>query len=137
MLAPAGVHLSGDTMESSATLTPALSSDEPAIVLNDAVRAQRRLELEELIELMAPAVRADGGDLVLVSCDVDAGVVHVELVGSCSSCAISSATLEGGVERILRDRLDWVTEIRSGVAASDFEASAALGQGGWVPKATV
>ena len=85
---------------------------------------------------MRPAVQADGGDLELVSFDVDAGVVEVQLQGACSSCAISSATLQGGVERILRGRLDWVTEVIGGVdeTADPFD-SAALGRGGYVPKA--
>ena len=64
---------------------------------------------------MRPAVQADGGDLELVSFDVDSGLVEVQLQGACSSCAISSATLQGGVDRILRGRLDWVTEVVGGV----------------------
>jgi Fe-S cluster biogenesis protein NfuA len=99
------------------------------------VRAQREADLDALIELMRPAVQADGGDLRLVSVDVDSGVVEVQLQGACSSCAISSATLEGGVDRIVRGRLDWVTEVIGGVdqSADPFD-SAALGQGGYVPK---
>ena len=56
----------------------------------------REAELRALIELMRPAVQADGGDLELVSFDVESGVVEVQLQGACSSCAISSATLRAG-----------------------------------------
>jgi Fe-S cluster biogenesis protein NfuA len=103
--------------------------------LDDTVRAQRLAELQALIDLMRPAVQADGGDLVLVNADVVAGVVEVELAGACSSCAISSATLQGGVERIMRDRLPWVTEVIGGLDDSmdDFE-SAAMGRGAYVPR---
>jgi Fe-S cluster biogenesis protein NfuA len=99
------------------------------------VAAQREGELRALIELMRPAVQADGGDLELVSFDVDSGLVEVQLQGACSSCAISSATLEGGVDRILRGRLDWVTQVVGGVdeSADPFD-SAALGRGGFVPR---
>lgn len=84
---------------------------------------------------MRPAVQADGGDLVLVRADVEAGVVEVELQGACSSCAISSDTIQGGVTRILTDRLDWVTEVIGGVdEEADLEASMALGTGGYVPR---
>ncbi len=95
---------------------------------------ERLAELQSLIDLMRPAVQADGGDLVLVSADVDTGVVEVQLQGACSSCAISGATLEGGVERILKGRLPWVTEVIGGVdeSADPFE-SASLGRGGYVP----
>lgn len=97
--------------------------------------ATRLAELRDLIELMRPAVQADGGDLVLVSADVTAGVVEVQLQGACSSCAISASTLKAGVERILRQRLPWVREVRGGVdEEEDFLASAARGRGGWVPK---
>lgn len=103
--------------------------------LSQTERADREQALRELIDLMRPAVQADGGDLELVAFDVEAGSVEVQLQGACSSCAISSATLQGGVERILRDRLPWVTEVTGGVDDSvDPFASAAMGQGGYVPK---
>jgi len=84
---------------------------------------------------MRPAVQADGGDLVLVRADVDTGVVEVQLGGACSSCAISSDTLQGGVTRILTDRLPWVTEVIGGLdEAIDVEESVSLGVGGYVPR---
>jgi Fe-S cluster biogenesis protein NfuA len=103
--------------------------------LTDEERTQRSDDLKALIELMRPAVQSDGGDLELVAFDVEAGTVEVQLQGACSSCAISSATLQGGVERILKSRLDWVTDVQGGVdeTADPFE-SASLGQGGYVPK---
>jgi Fe-S cluster biogenesis protein NfuA len=106
------------------------------VEVSDEVRAEREAELRSLIELMRPAVQADGGDLELVAFDVDSGLVEVQLQGACSSCAISSATLQGGVDRILRGRLDWVTEVVGGVdeSADPFD-SAALGRGGYVPRA--
>ena len=104
-------------------------------MLSDEERMNREQALRDLIDLMRPSVQADGGDLVLLEADVESGVVEVQLQGACSSCAISAATLQGGVERILKDRLDWVTEVQGGVDedADPFE-SAALGQGGYVPR---
>jgi Fe-S cluster biogenesis protein NfuA len=102
--------------------------------LSDAERADRLAKLQGIMDLMRPAVQADGGDLVLVRADVDSGVVEVQLQGACSSCAISSATLSGGVERILRERLPWVTEVIGGLDdALSLDESAALGAGGYVP----
>jgi Fe-S cluster biogenesis protein NfuA len=102
--------------------------------LTDEERADRLAKLQGIMDLMRPAVQADGGDLVLVRADVDSGVVEVQLQGACSSCAISEATLSGGVERILRERLPWVTEVLGGLDDSlDLEESAALGAGGYVP----
>lgn len=102
--------------------------------LSDAERAERLSKLAGIIDLMRPAVQADGGDLVLIRADVESGVIEVQLQGACSSCAISSATLSGGVERILRDRLPWVTEVIGGLDDSLSEdESSALGSGGYVP----
>ncbi|HEY1222417.1 MAG TPA: NifU family protein [Acidimicrobiales bacterium] len=103
--------------------------------LSDHERSSRLQALQALLDLMRPAVQADGGDLVLVRADVESGVVEVQLQGACSSCAISSDTLQGGVTRILTDRLAWVTEVVGGVDDSiDPEESMSLGSGGYVPR---
>jgi Fe-S cluster biogenesis protein NfuA len=102
--------------------------------LTDDERAERLGQLNSLIELMRPAVQADGGDLALLFADVATGVVEVQLQGACSSCAVSASTLQGGVERILHDRLPWVTEVRGGVDASiDPFESESMGRGGYIP----
>jgi Fe-S cluster biogenesis protein NfuA len=107
---------------------------EIAEELTDAERAERLEQLQRIIDMMRPAVQADGGDLVLVSADVASGVVEVELRGACSSCAVSSATLSEGVDRILRERLPWVSEVVGGLDDTmSFEESYALGAGGYVP----
>jgi len=106
--------------------------------LSDEERAERHSGLARVIDLMRPAVQADGGDLVVKGVDVETGVVEVMLQGSCSSCAISGATLQGGVERILRQRLGWVTEVKGGVEetmdVAGLAQSVSLGRGGYVPR---
>jgi len=103
--------------------------------LTDQERSSRLKALNALLDLMRPAVQVDGGDLVLIRADVETGVVEVQLQGACSSCAISSDTLQGGVTRILTDRLKWVTEVIGGVDDSmDPEDSMSLGTGGYVPR---
>ncbi|MGD0343705.1 MAG: NifU family protein [Acidimicrobiales bacterium] len=95
----------------------------------------RRAALAELMELMSEAVQQDGGDLVLSDVDYEQGIVEVELQGACGSCAISSMTLQSGVERMLKERLSWVREVRGGVDESvDYYESASLGRGAYVPK---
>ena len=103
--------------------------------LTDDERKQRLDDLTGLIDMIRPAVQQDGGDLLLVEADVEKGTVEVMLQGSCSSCAISTTTLQAGVERILTDRLPWVTEVRGGVDETmDPDESAVLGRGAYVPK---
>ena len=112
----------------------AASDEATTSQIDDETRAERLSTLTKLIELMRPAVQADGGDLVLISADVELGIVEVQLQGACSSCAVRSDTLQGGVERILRGRLDWVTEVIGGVDDEDPDHAVA-GVGGWVPRA--
>ena len=133
-----GQDTSGTTAETDAVAREDGDEDTnasgAATELSDEERADRLAQLNSIIELMRPAVQADGGDLALLSADVVSGVVEVQLQGSCSSCAISASTLQGGVERILHDRLPWVTEVLGGVdePADPFE-SEAMGRGGYVP----
>src|SRR5205809_5617423 len=108
---------------------------EMEATLTDEERKQRLDDLTALIDMIRPAVQQDGGDLLLVEADVEHGVVEVMLQGSCSSCAISATTLQAGVERLLKDRLDWVTDVRGGVdETADLAESAAMGRGAYVPK---
>jgi Fe-S cluster biogenesis protein NfuA len=69
-------------------------------------------EVLEAIDAIRPALQADGGDIVFRSID-DAGVVHVELVGACGTCPISTVTLKAGVERIIKDRVPGVSAVEA------------------------
>lgn len=92
--------------------------------------AERRLrDLDEIIEVVRPVIAADGGELDVLAVDFETGVVRLQLSGACGSCAVSSSTLNQGVDRILRDRLDWVTSVEGSVAESDVS-----GYGGWTPR---
>jgi Fe-S cluster biogenesis protein NfuA len=70
-----------------------------------------REKVAEVIEIIRPAVQADGGDLQLVDVDEGRGVVTVELTGACVSCPASTVTVKAGIERILKDRVEGVTEV--------------------------
>ncbi len=70
-----------------------------------------RSQVEETIEAIRPALQADGGDIVLKDVDEGTGIVTVELVGACGTCPASTATLKAGIERIMRDRIDGVSEV--------------------------
>jgi Fe-S cluster biogenesis protein NfuA len=69
-----------------------------------------RQRVEEVINLIRPAVQADGGDIELVDVS-DAGVVQIRFHGACHGCPSSGMTLQMGIERNLRDRVPEVTSI--------------------------
>jgi Fe-S cluster biogenesis protein NfuA len=70
-----------------------------------------RTQVEECIEVIRPALQADGGDIELVDVDEGTGIVSVNLIGACGTCPVSTDTLKAGIERIMRDRVDGVTEV--------------------------
>ncbi len=72
-----------------------------------------RTKVEEVIEVVRPIIQADQGDVVLHDVDEESGVVTVELVGACVTCPASSQTLKAGLERIMKDRVPGVTEVRN------------------------
>ena len=70
-----------------------------------------RQQVEETLVVIRPALQADGGDIVLHDVNEETGVVSVELVGACTTCPASDQTLKAGIERIMKDRIDGVTEV--------------------------
>jgi len=78
-----------------------------------------REQLIETIEAIRPALQADGGDISFIDVDEETGVVDVELVGACVSCPASTMTLKAGIERILMDRVEGVTQVNAAGVADE------------------
>jgi Fe-S cluster biogenesis protein NfuA len=69
-----------------------------------------RDRVQNVINLIRPAVQADGGDIELV--DVNpAGVVQIRFHGACHGCPSSTMTLQMGIERNLREKVPEVTQV--------------------------
>lgn len=66
--------------------------------------------VEKALNLVRPALQADGGDVELVDVN-EAGVVRVKLTGACGSCPMSTMTLKMGVERVLKEQVPGVTSV--------------------------
>jgi Fe-S cluster biogenesis protein NfuA len=81
-----------------------------------------RDQVEKTIQVIRPALQADGGDIVLRDVDEETGVVTVTLTGACVGCPASTQTLKAGIERIMRDRVDGVTEV---INTSDLDVATA------------
>ena len=67
--------------------------------------------VEKVLEKIRPYIQSDGGDISLVSVDEAAGVVKVTLSGACGTCPSSTATLKGGVERMMRAEIPEIKEV--------------------------
>lgn len=68
--------------------------------------------LETVLDAVRPSLQADGGDCALVGVD-DAGVVSLELTGSCAGCSLSDLTLSQGIERVLVEHAPGVTAVKA------------------------
>ena len=78
------------------------TTQDPSLPVRDRVRA--------VIDLIRPAVQADGGDIELVDV-LDDGVVQIRFHGACHGCPSSSMTLHDGIQRNLRERVPEVTSV--------------------------
>ncbi|CAJ1444589.1 unnamed protein product [Effrenium voratum] len=67
--------------------------------------------LELLEERVKPFVQQDGGDIEFVRFDHKDGSLYVRMVGSCSGCAMSHATLQEGVKNLMDHYLPAVKQI--------------------------
>lgn len=69
-----------------------------------------RRQIQKLFdEEISPALAAHGGFIELV--DVSNNKLYVRLGGGCHGCGMASATLKGGVERIVKERFPAIEEV--------------------------
>jgi Fe-S cluster biogenesis protein NfuA len=66
--------------------------------------------VQDALDLIRPALQADGGDVELVDVTED-GVVKVALQGACRGCPMSQLTLANGVERVLKEQIPEVVRV--------------------------
>ncbi|MGD9805832.1 MAG: NifU family protein [Hyphomicrobiaceae bacterium] len=67
--------------------------------------------IKELLDTrVRPAVANDGGDIVFHG--FREGIVYLHMRGACSGCPSSTATLQGGIERLLQHFCPEVVEVR-------------------------
>ncbi|MGH6740279.1 MAG: NifU family protein, partial [Bradyrhizobium sp.] len=69
----------------------------------DEADAETVEQIKDLIETrVRPAVANDGGDISFHSWEHDAGIVKLNMRGSCAGCPSSTLTLKNGIENLLR-----------------------------------
>ena len=71
-----------------------------------------KIEVQQALEEIRPMLQADGGDVELVEVTED-GIVRVRLQGACKGCPMSQMTVKNGIERLLKEKVDGVTEVES------------------------
>lgn len=71
-----------------------------------------KIEVQQALEEIRPMLQADGGDVELVEVTED-GIVRVRLQGACKGCPMSQMTVKNGIEKLLMEKVDGVTEVES------------------------
>ncbi len=82
--------------------------DTPATTTHEDLNAR----VARVIELMRPAIQADGGDLEFLEV-TDAGIARVRLHGACVGCPSSSLTLKVGIERNLTQHVPEISGVEA------------------------
>lgn len=67
--------------------------------------------VEAALDRVRPAIRRDGGDVWLVR--VEDGVAYVQMAGACGGCPMSTATLKGAVETVVRARCPEIERVEA------------------------
>jgi len=69
-----------------------------------------RGKVQEVLSEVRPALWRHGGDVVLKG--LKSGIVTLKVQGACRGCPMSKITFQLGVEKMLRDRVPEITEIK-------------------------
>lgn len=73
--------------------------------------------VEQILELIEtrvrPAVAQDGGDITFRGFDSESGTVYLNMRGACSGCPSSTATLKGGIEKMLKHYIPEVMAVQA------------------------
>lgn len=69
-------------------------------------------KVEEILNLVRPAIQSDGGDVELINIRDD-NVIEVKLKGACGTCPMATYTLKAGIERVMKEHIPEVKEVIS------------------------
>jgi len=97
------------------------------LTMYDVIDVDDHILVEEALDQVRPYIQSHGGELELL--DVEDGIVHVQLSGSCSGCAASAITLKRGVEESLRENYENFKELVSHEPEADESAEQKNGGG--------
>ena len=98
-------------MSGALVVTSGATGDAGADEFFDPKDAETVAMIKDLIETrVRPAVANDGGDITFRG--FKDGVVYLNMKGACSGCPSSTATLQHGIQNLLRHFVPEVTEVR-------------------------
>lgn len=69
-------------------------------------------QVAKIINLIRPAVQADGGDIEFVAITPEQ-IVQIRMHGACVGCPSSSITLQSGIERNLKEHIPQIRGVQA------------------------
>jgi Fe-S cluster biogenesis protein NfuA len=100
-------YMSGAPLVATTGAAPTIDDDE----FFEEKDAELVATIKDLIETrVRPAVAGDGGDITFKG--FKEGVVFLQMKGACSGCPSSTATLQHGIQNLLKHFVPEVVEIR-------------------------
>ena len=76
-----------------------------------AEKRDMRSRVEEALDKVRPAMRADGGDARVVACDEATGLVSIQMLGACKGCPLSQLDFAYAIDGLIRREVPEVREI--------------------------
>jgi len=103
-------YMSGAPLLADGSVGSDETADEEDEFFNDE-DAETVAQIKDLIETrVRPAVASDGGDITFKG--YKEGVVYLTMKGACSGCPSSTATLQHGIQNLLKHFVPEVNEVR-------------------------
>ena len=70
-----------------------------------------RSRVQDALDKVRPALKADGGDARIVACDEKTGTVSIQMLGACKGCPLSQLDFAYAIESLIRREVPEVREI--------------------------
>jgi Fe-S cluster biogenesis protein NfuA len=67
--------------------------------------------VEDALDKVRPALRADGGDARVIACDEENGSVSIQMLGACKGCPLSQLDFVYAIESLIKREVPEVREI--------------------------
>lgn len=67
-------------------------------------------KVNEVIDELRPFLMNDGGNIELVK--IENNIVYVTFQGACAGCAIRDITLTEGIEKMIKEKVPEIKEVR-------------------------
>src|SRR5919199_5121868 len=96
----------------STTLSTAQTVSDTRIIGSGVVeKSDMQSRVEETLDKVRPAMRADGGDARVVACDEESGSVGIQMIGGCKGGPLSQLDFVYAIESLIKREVPEVREI--------------------------